>query len=475
MRAWKAKNNIREAAVAGKFYPESKQELEQEIKSLFDEAEKRTDKSSHLQAIISPHAGYIFSGKVAASAFNQLPENANYKHVFVLASSHHFHFNGAAIYTQGNYKTPLGEIEVDKELGEKLTKSSPVFKNKPETHEHEHSLEVQLPFLQYKLGNNFKLVPIILGTNKANDCKQLAKALKHYFTSENLFVISTDFSHFPDYENANNIDFLTADSICKNNPEDLLSTLKSNEKQSGTNLATSLCGWTSVLTLLHLTQSDNFEYAKIDYQNSGDAKVYGDKKRVVGYWALTVHRKTKAFVISDEEKQELLEKARTVITNYLETGKKGSIIPANTQGILNDETGVFVSVYVNQELRGCIGGFAQEKSLNELIQQMAVSSVCDARFENIQLEELANMHLEISVLSPLKLIKYIDEIVLGKHGIYIKSDYNTGTFLPQVADKTGWSVTEFLGHCSRDKAGLGWEGWKTAELYTYEAIIIRED
>lgn len=473
MKFGKTKTMNRKAVFAGQFYERSKEELTFQLRKLFENS-SAPNKKDIPQAIISPHAGYMYSGQVAASAYNQIPEQENYKHVFVLASSHQFHFNGAAIYTQGNYETPLGVVEVDKVLGKNLLKASDVFLDKPEAHESEHSLEVQLPFLQYNLGNNFKLVPIILGTNKQEDCKKLAAALKPYFTRENLFVISTDFSHYPSYENANKIDLLTAQSICKNDPEELLETLDQNKSFLFENLATSLCGWTSVLTLLYLTKGGDYEYTQIDYQNSGDANIYGDKKRVVGYWALAVFDKNISFTISEEEQSEILEKARTSITNYLSTGKKGKALPTKSEGILNEKAGVFVSVYVNGKLRGCMGGFAQEKTLNELIQEMAVSSVRDRRFDAVQADEMEDMSIEVSVLSPLKRIQSPEEIELGRHGIYIKSGFNTGTFLPQVAKRTGWTVNEFLGRCSRDKAGLGWEGWKTAELYTYEAIIIKE-
>jgi hypothetical protein len=105
---------------------------------------------------------------------------------------------------------------------------------------------------------------------------------------------------------------------------------------------------------------------------------------------------------------------------------------------------------------------------------MAVSAACDRRFKELKADEIDKMKLEISVLTPLKKIENTDEIKLGKHGIYIKKGLNTGTFLPQVATKTGWKLEEFLGRCSRDKAGLGWDGWKTAELFTYEAFIFKE-
>jgi len=154
-------------------------------------------------------------------------------------------------------------------------------------------------------------------------------------------------------------------------------------------------------------------------------------------------------------------------------GKKGELLPPRSSGILNEITGAFVSVYVNGKLRGCIGGFARKKTLNNLVQDMAISASCDRRFDPIKPDELKKMELEISVLSPLKKIGCANEIELGKHGVYIKKGQSSGTFLPQVATKTGWNLEEFLGHCSRDKAGLGWDGWKTADLFTYEAIIFR--
>jgi AmmeMemoRadiSam system protein B/AmmeMemoRadiSam system protein A len=466
-------NYNREAAVAGQFYPKGKVELAEQLKELFAACKPVSTNNVHLQAIISPHAGYIFSGKVAASAFNQIPEKAKYKRIFVLASSHQFQYNGASVYYNGNYETPLGEIKVDQKLAKKLVDSSPLFTNYPEAHLREHSLEVQLPFLQHKLENNFLLVPIILGTNDASDSRKIAEVLTPYFNVENLFVISTDFSHYPKYNDAVKVDAITADAICKNDAIKLQKVLDQNKYERIDKLATSLCGWTSVLTLLYITEKKKYSYLKIDYQNSGDAMLYGDKNGVVGYWAIAIYRDNNLFTISEKEKNEILDRTRKAITSFVETGKRGKIQKSDTTGILNENTGVFVSIYIKNKLRGCIGGFAQEKTLNELVQQMSVSAACDSRFDTIKKKELKNMEMEISVLSPLKKIKSIDEIELGKHGIYIREGLNTGTFLPQVATKTGWNKDEFLGRCSRDKAGLGWYGWKTAEVFTYEAVIFK--
>ena len=466
------KKKNRAPAFAGKFYPGSNNALKNQLKELFAAARPKSN-NQQPRAIISPHAGYVFSGKTAASAFNQISQDAYFKRVFVLASSHQVTFGGAAVFTTGNYETPLGELKVDTELAGELIKSDEIFREYNEAHEYEHSLEVQLPFLQYKLRNDFLLVPIVLGTNNPADAEKIAKALDPYFTPENLFVISTDFSHYPEYNDAIENDLETAEAICTNTPRELLQVIEENKKKRIDNLATSLCGWTSILTLLYLTQNKKLEYKKIDYSNSGDSAPYGDKSCVVGYWALAVYPKDMAFQVSEEEQKELLEKARNSILKFLETGKRDKPEPPQTNGIVNSKAGVFVSIYVNGELHGCIGNFAQEENLNDLIQRMAVSAACDHRFKNLQPDETEDMELEISVLSPLQKIESVDEIELGKHGIYIKKGLNSGTFLPQVAKKTGWSLEEFLGHCALDKAGLGWDGWKGAEIYTYEAFVFR--
>lgn len=480
MNSWAGKNINREARFAGKFYPENAADLREILEGYFAEIKSKDDENAdfnsnnqQLRALISPHAGYIFSGQVAASSYAQIPDNKTYKHVFVLASSHSYSFKGASVYSAGNYKTPLGEINVDTHLAKQLVKTSEYFLEHVDAHENEHSLEVQLPFLQYKLGSGFLLVPIILGTHDPEICREIAQVLKPWFLEENLFVISTDFSHFPEYSDANKVDGLTATAICENQPEKLLSVIKENKKLQIRNLATSLCGWTSVLTLMYLTEGSGFQYKKISYRNSGDAKIYMERNRVVGYWAIAVFEEIRLFKINEEEKAEILEKARNAIHTFVKTGQKGELIKPRSSGILMEITGVFVSVYINNKLRGCIGGFAQSQTLNDLVQKMAVSASCDRRFHSVQPDELADMELEISVLSPLKEINSKEEIQLGKHGIFIRKGLDTGTFLPQVAVKTGWDVDQFLGHCSRDKVRIGWDGWKTAELFTYEAIIFR--
>lgn len=470
----------REPYAAGKFYAGRPEELKTDLKTLFNKAiSKRND---HVLAVISPHAGYVYSGEVAASAFNQIDRDRTYKHIFILASSHVKYMGGASIYYQGDYKTPLGKVKIDRELAKKLVDENDVFTFDQEADAYEHSLEVQLPFLQYLLGENISLVPIIIGSQSAQVCKDIASILKPYLNEDNLFVISTDFSHYPSYKDALSVDIATANSILLNDPKEFLATLKKNDAKQIPNLATSICGWTSVLTLLYMTEgNEKIITSPILYKNSGDTP-YGDKNRVVGYYAISFSLKEVSqepagdFMANAEDRKQLLKIARQTVERYVKEHRTPVIRPEELGNDLKVPTGAFVTLHKNGSLRGCIGRFNPEEPLYEVVQAMSVAAATqDSRFKPVSEDELDKIDIEISVLTPLKKISSIDEIILGKHGIYIKKGFTSGTFLPQVATETGWTKEEFLGHCSRDKAGLGWDGWKDAELYTYEAIIFSEN
>jgi AmmeMemoRadiSam system protein B/AmmeMemoRadiSam system protein A len=467
----------RKPAVAGQFYPSDKNELLENLEGLFEKAEPRSTRG--VAALISPHAGYVFSGQVAASAFNQLDPATKFENVFILASSHRTYYEGGSVYYIGNYLTPLGEVEVNTELAKKIASESKYFSYVPEAHVSEHSLEVQLPFLQYIFKENLKIVPIVIGTQSAKVCKEMASVLKPYFNESNLFVISSDFSHYPSWNEANYWDQQTADAILQNSPEAFLNTIKTKDDDNIPNLSTRVCGWTSILTLLYLTEgSPDYAYEKIIYKNSGDTP-YGDKMKVVGYNAIAIYKKTSSssqeFKLEDNEKKELLVLARKTMTEYITGNKLPEPDPSLVPSRLLTQCGAFVTLHKDHNLRGCIGRFTAEEPLYKVVQEMSIaSSTQDRRFLPVTPDELKDIELEISVLSPMKKIQSIEEIVLGKHGIYIKKGNRSGTFLPQVATETGWNLEEFLGHCSRDKAGLGWEGWKDAEVYIYEALVFSE-
>jgi MEMO1 family protein len=469
-----SKYRLRTPAVAGRFYSAGRNELQAEIRSYFQEAKTALRPDLKPQALIVPHAGYIFSGKTAASAYNQLPDNAGYETVFILASSHQMQFPGASVYSSGNYQTPLGIIDTDYQTCRKLLDASNLFNCREEAHLQEHSLEVQLPFIQMKLKPGFKMVPIILGTRHTEDCRKLANVLKPYFIPKNLFVISSDFSHYPDYEDAREIDSITTKAILTGSPGELIRTLDQHKELGIHGLVTSLCGWTSVLTLLYMITGRSMEMDWVDYHNSGDNLQFGSHDRVVGYSALVVYPPApQAYQLTEPEKVTLLQLARASIEATVSPGCKVNPDLTGQTGTLGRPAGAFVSIYIAGKLRGCIGSFEDRDSLAEVIYRAAASAARDHRFKSPEAAELNDLVIEISVLTPLKRIWTTGEIELGRHGIYIRKGSSSGTFLPQVGSTHGWSVEEYIGRCSRDKAGLGWDGWRDAMLYTYEAIIFR--
>jgi len=469
----------RPPAVAGSFYPAPQEELKATLKQLF----KNAVPSKNIQnviAVICPHAGYVFSGEVAASAFNQIDPAKDYENIFVIGSSHHIAFEGASIYSQGNFITPLGTVKVNTGLADQLIKNNSVFSNRTDAHEREHSIEVQLPFLQVRLKKDFKIVPIILGTQSPEICQRIARALRPFLNTKNLFVISSDFSHYPSYTDAKNVDKATADAILTNSPENLIRSMARYEKKGISNLATCLCGWTSVLTLLYMTEGNrDVLFTHIQYKNSGDTE-YGENDRVVGYNAITISFKEKKeqseFTLTDKDKKDLLGIARNTVVHYIKDGKAPDVNENNLSSLLKTNCGAFVTLKKNGNLRGCIGRFDASEPLYKVVQEMAIaSSTQDTRFLPVESNEIPELEIEISVLTPMRRISSIDEFELGRHGIYMRKGYRSGTFLPQVASETGWTKEEFLGHCARDKAGIGWNGWKDAELFVYEALVFGEE
>lgn len=467
----------RQPAVAGTFYPSDPQKLFQTLEDAFRKAVPNKA-SGHVVAIIAPHAGYVYSAKVAASAFNQIDTTRTYEHVFILGSSHRMAIDGASIYTAGDFMTPLGSVKTDA-LAKELVRNFSVFNDDTRPHLQEHCIEVELPFLQYLFKEKLSIIPILLGTHSPDDCAAIALALKPYFNEKNLFVISTDFTHYPDYATATRVDAQMADAIISNTPANLIRAVGDIENRNDPALLTGMCGWTSVLTLLDISSTlPGITIRKVDYQNSGDVE-HGDKSRVVGYVALSVEMPKRdsaaiPFSLTADEKNTLLAFARNTIREYVrDKGKYPS--PPNLTANLKSPCGAFVSLHESGVLRGCIGSFRAEKPLYQTVQDMAIeAAVHDHRFEAVTSVEVASLQIEISVLTPMHKITSIDEIVLGKHGIYLRKGNHTGTFLPQVASDQNWTLEEFLGFCARDKAGIGWDGWKDAEIFVYEAIVFSE-
>jgi MEMO1 family protein len=177
-----------------------------------------------------------------------------------------------------------------------------------------------------------------------------------------------------------------------------------------------------------------------------------------------------------DEINQLFSIARNSIHKMLFENKKLTIESSNISPNLKKNMGAFVTLNIDGKMRGCIGQFTSTEPLYEVVNQMAIASAFeDTRFTPLSKEEFNKIKIEISVLGPLKKINNITEIVLGKHGIYIKKDFRSGTMLPQVATGNHWTLEQFLGYTSRDKAGLGWDGWKNADIYIYEAVVLEEN
>ncbi len=462
----------REPVVAGTFYSANANALKQQLDGFF--SEYSNPKHDNISAIIVPHAGYVYSGNVAASAYAQISRDRKFDNIFILGSSHHVSFNGASVYNQGNYRTPLGLCKVNVDLANLLIENTKEIIYKKEAHEEEHTIEVQLPFLQHHFKEMPPIVPILVATHEKDICRNIAKALEPYFNSRNLFVISSDFSHYPEWKAARIVDDLTGDAICKNDPEELIAVLNKNRKSEIPNLYTSLCGWSSVLVLLFMTSGKQVTYHKIKYQNSGD--VYNkNKAKVVGYQSIVIERsEPEQIVLSAKDKDSLLALCKNEIFKTLGVRYKEDAVFDVPDSIENWNS-AFVSVYVSGALRGCLGRFDSNLEMSRLLKELANSAAFnDHRFMPVQSEELKNINIEISLLTPMRKVDSVNEIELGKHGVYIKKGANVGTFLPQVATKTKWTKDQFMGHLARDKARIGWNGWKDADIFVYEAIVFSD-
>ena len=483
---------VRPATQAGRFYESNPQVLSHEVDSLL--ARHANDGTyENVAALIVPHAGYYFSGNVAASAYMALDSTKQYKRIFLLGPSHHEWLDGASVNTEADYyATPLGQVKVDHETAVKLTtdctdltdsasNTDKILFYEPKAHDREHCLEVQLPFLQrfFTLHSSLStkevppIVPIIISTNDFQKLQQIAETLKPYFTDENLFIVSSDFSHYPSYDDACAVDAKTGKAIESGDVSQFIATIQANARSGIRNLATSACGELAIVTLM-LMMDSQYQVKHLLYQNSGDIDNY-DPTRVVGYHAFAILRgEEKTFSLSDKEKKTLKDIAYNSIKDSLD-GKPVAVANSSLfilHSSLKEKCGAFVSLHKQGRLRGCIGHFGEDVPLYEIVAEMARAAAFeDPRFQPVTHDEFDDLDIEISVLTPMRRIQSLDEFQLHKHGIYIKKGYRSGTFLPQVADEVNWTKEEFVGHCSQDKAGLGWDGWKDAELYVYEAIV----
>jgi hypothetical protein len=465
---------IREPIFAGSWYPGEPEILSRDVRRYLENAKKER-LEGEIVALISPHAGYIYSGQVAAYAY-KLIEGKVFDSVVVVAPSHRALFKGASLYDRGGYRTPLGVVPIDTELSQKMMERRKEIQFLPEAHSQEHSLEIQIPFLQVVL-KSFRLIPLVMEPYwNWETCQSLASAIAETVRGKNVLLIaSSDLSHFHSYDQAVKLDKIVLNHIERFDPEGLNRDLRSNRCEA--------CGGGPVISIMLAAKALGANQGKVlKYLNSGD--VTGDRSRVVGYAAgvfyKTVGGKEKMkeekkvgvdLGLNEEEKKTLHQIAKTVIENKA----RGKTVPdfKVESPVLKENRGAFVTIHKRGQLRGCIGYIEGRGPLHKTIEEMAEAAAFrDPRFTPVKEKELPELDLEISVLTPLKKIKDVDEVQVGKHGIYIKKGWYSGLLLPQVATEYGWDRQAFLEHTCQ-KAGLPSNAWKEkdTEIYIFSADI----
>ncbi len=466
--------NIREPFAAGQFYPDGKEELLSQVNGFLAEARKAEDGNEDaLLGLVVPHAGYVFSGSVAAAGFKQI-EGKNIETIILIGNFHRAYFEGAAVYPEGYFKTPLGEVEIDAELARKIIAENKIIKADVSAHEKEHSLEVEVPFLQRTL-KNFKLVPILMGSGDRGDAEILAKAVSKNIAGKNVLVVaSSDMSHYPPYDKAIYADKKVYEAILTGEVPNLRTVVAKLQKENIPNAQTFLCGEEAVETLMFIMRDSGAGKIKLlKYANSGDS-AFGDKSQVVGYTAIGFYGNRRGAELNLLEQQWLLEIARKSVESFVVGGK----IPEFTakMPVLNQKLGAFVTLEEHGQLRGCIGHFTGDDSLPlwQTVKEMAVAAAFeDPRFMPVQTKELPELKYEISVLGPLEKIDDWRKIEIGKHGVQIRKGFKGGVFLPQVAVENNWGREEFLENLCGLKAGLPKDCYKdkNTEIYVFTAQV----
>jgi len=455
--------DIRRTAVAGQFYPGDKSKLQEMVNYYLENSKVAKDIHGKIWGLISPHAGYPYSGYTAANAYRRV-RGKDYDVVFIIAPSHYDPFPGATVWEKGAYETPLGLVPVHQKLAQALIQQNKLIYSSKLGHGKEHSLEVQLPFLQSTI-KNLKIVPIVVQDYSLSNCKMIADAIAGVIKDKNVLLLaSTDLYHGYDYNTCVNMNTQTLSKIEAFEPEALCEGFNKGEYQA--------CGAGPVVIVQMTAKKLGANKTKVVYRtNSND--VTGQKGGyVVGYGAAVIYQedidmKNKKpsspkrgvdIGLKDEEKKELLKIARTTIEHRV----KGEPVPEFQveSKLLKEKRGAFVTINKHGSLRGCIGHIYGFYPLYETIVQMAeAAALRDPRFSPVTPDELDELHIEISVLTPIRTITDVQEIEVGKHGIIIERHGANGLLLPQVATDYGWDRVTFLEHTCR-KAGLPNNAWK---------------
>lgn len=464
MVALRIRPDIRRPAVAGTFYPAEPEALAAEVDGLLRGAKGSPGSDAHdLVALIAPHAGYAYSGPVAASAYACLARRQpKFRKVVLIGPDHHLGFSGLAASSARAFETPLGLVPqyragVDRAL------ELPQVNILDEAHAQEHSLEVHLPFLQRVL-DDFEVVALVAGQASPAEVSQVFDVLLD--NDETLLVVSTDLSHYLDYRTAGRTDAATVEAIRQLKEDDI------GDRDA--------CGGVPVRGLMHWARRQGLRAEALDLRNSGDTA--GDKSRVVGY-ASVIFSRGDGLGIDAVARASLLEVADASLRHGILDGKSLPISTDRYATPLSDPGASFVTLALDGRLRGCIGSLSPERTLVEDVAANAFASgFADPRFPALEGHEIDRLGIEISVLGPARPLGVASEADLlatlrpGVDGLILRRGDNRATFLPQV-----WSQlpepADFLRQLKK-KAGLGagyWSGdlqfWRyTTESFSREVL-----
>jgi len=467
---------VRPPAVAGQFYPRSADELRMQVEDLLARAPDAAEEGQVL-GLISPHAGYAYSGATAAAAYRQV-RGRQFDAVIAMAPSHREVCEGASIYAGGGYETPIGVVPVDQALAEDLIRAEPTLSRSTVGHavsprgtamgglRGEHAVEVQLPFLQLALGN-LALVPIVMDSRAYDTCRRLADALAKVTAGRNVLLLaSSDLYHGYDDAACRETDAQTLRDIASLDPEQLQSDLADGQAQA--------CGGGPILTLmLAAVQLGARRVEIVARTNSNDATGrQGDY--VVGYGSAVVYGD-----VDSEQEEALSSRDRAslgaIATAALQAAATGEALPDPelSSPVLREKRGAFVTLRSRGELRGCIGDIHGQEPLGLTVHRMTEAAASrDPRFPPVEAGELPDLDVEISVLTPMRRATTPTEVEVGRHGIWIRRGTHQGVLLPQVAEEQGWNRTQFLEHTCL-KAHLPATAWQDpeTEIWLFSADV----
>lgn len=460
---------------SGKFYPADRAELATVVDDALAAAPAKKP-AGRIVAVLAPHAAYVYSGKVAAHAYKII--ESSYDTVVILSAGHVAGVKGAALLASGFYETPLGRVEIDEVLSRALIKANPLFEDNAAAHYGEHAVEVQLPFLQWKLKKPFKLVAATMNSDEPGKLKAMGAALAIALKGKKaLIVISTDLSHYPAHAEAALADSTMLKAIETMDPEFVLNTARILAAKKIPGLVTCACGGAALaagMEAARLLGARSFKPLK--YADSYDENPQqSDVERVVGYLsgAFITGVEKPAAQASAVQKSLLLKEARYTI----ETALAGKEIFSGLEqdAWFNLPGAVFVTLTVNGALRGCIGTVEPVLTLMDAVRHGAYSAALrDQRFTPVTASELEKIKIEVSLLSRLSPIKAAD-IKPGRHGIVLANGGKSGLFLPQVWEQIP-GKEDFLGELCAQKAGLPRDCWKdpATELKSFTVDAFKE-